>query len=302
MDSRLEARLNMYHAVIAYCDENAAIVATVPAFQTALTSLKAKVSSIVSTSQLEEEVISGITTDKGVLRTTLCEQAADIAALVYAYAASINNNTLKEAVDFSKTDLKLTKDDNLPQVCQNIHAAANDNLAALAPYGVTAPMLASLDDLIEDYAEAVPKPRNAAALKKTYNATIKALYKEADAILKEQMDKTAVSFKTTHPVFYETYKNNRIILDPATSSTQVAGIVRDQWTNNPVSGVAVQVVGQSYAATTNGSGEYTVKIPVPGEYNITFTKAGYVTKTEENVEITLGEETELDVIITQIPT
>lgn len=302
MNARLEARLNMYHAVIAYCDENAVIVATVPAFQTALTSFKAKVSSIVSTSQLEEEITSGIATDKGVLRTTLCEQAADIAALVYAYAASVNNNTLKEAVDFSKSDLRLIKDDNLPQVCQNIHAAANDNLAALAPFGVTAGMLSSLDDLIEDYAEAVPKPRNATALKKTYASTLKNLYAEADTILKEQMDKTAISFKSANAVFYETYKNNRIILDPATSATQVAGIVRDQWTNNPVSGVAVQVVDQSYSATTNGSGEYTIKIPVPGEYNITFTKAGYVTKTEENVEITLGEETELDVTITQIPT
>lgn len=301
MNSKQEARLNMYHAVIAYCDANNPIVLTIPAFDTALTSFRAKVSSIETTAQQEAQVISGVATDKNELRNSLCQQAADIAAVVYAFAASGNNNTLKEAVDFSKSDLRELRDDQLAPTCQNIHDAANTNLAALAPYGITAPMLSSFQDLIDDYSDAVPAPRNAAALRKTYAAALKTLFSEADEILKEQMDKTAVQFKTANEEFYNTYKNNRIILDPAVSSTQIAGVVRDQWTNNPVAGVAIQVDGESYATTTNGNGEYTLKIPEAGEFNITFTKSGYVSKTEENVEVTIGQETDLDVIINQIP-
>lgn len=295
MNSTQEAKLNMYHAVISHCDANTVIVATVPAFATVLTALKAKVSSIDSTVQLEAQVISGVATDKKTLRFTLAQQATDIAAVVFSYAASIGNNTLKEEVDYSNTELKRLKDDDLAPVCRNIHDAANDNLLALAPYGITAGMLSSFDTMIDDYATAVPKPRNAASLRKTYAAALKTLFKESDSILKEQLDKTAVQFKATDLGFYNTYKNNRIIIDAPNSPTQVQGEVTDINNGNELSNVLVEVVGFAYTTNTDSDGEYSVKIPVPDTYSLKFSKTGYQTKTIDNVVLKLGQTTSLDV-------
>ena len=153
----------MYHAVINYGNANPAIVATVPAFSTTFTSFKAKVSSIESTAQLETQVITGVATDKKTRKETLVQQATDIAAVVFSYASSVGNNTLKQQVNFSRSELLRLKDDELPATSHNIHDAANANLVALAPYGITAAMLTSFDTLISQYAAVVPSPRNAKA-------------------------------------------------------------------------------------------------------------------------------------------
>jgi hypothetical protein len=297
MDSRQEAKLNMYHAVINQGNSNLVPIESVPAFDNVFTIFSTKVSSIVTTAQLEAQVITGVATDKKVMRETLCRQTADIAAAVYPYAVSTGNNTLKEQVAFSKSDLRNLRDDQLAPTCRNIHDLANANLVALADYGITAPMLASLNTLIGSYEAKVPTPRNAASLKKTYATNLKTLFKDCDSILKNQMDKLAVQTKTAFPDFYTTYKNNRIILDAATSSTQVAGAVIGSNDSQPVSGVAITVTGQAYIATTNATGEYTLKIPVPGTYSLKFTKAGFQDKTINNVEVKLGQSTSLNITL-----
>lgn len=301
MTSRQEAKLNMYHAVITHCDANAGIIAGVTAFTSSLATFKLKVTGIDDTAQLEAEIISGIATDKKVLRTTLSQQAADIAALVFAYAKSTSNNTLAEAVDYSKSELGGLRDDELAPAAQNIHDAANTNLVALAPYGITAPTLTAFQTMITSYTDAVPKPRNAAAQKKTYSATLVTLFEEADAILKDQMDKIVVQFKTSHPDFYSTYKNNRVILDAPVSNSQAAGLIIDASTNDPVFGVTVTVDGQPYSGNSGPTGEYGVKIPAPGVYTLIFTKTGYQPLQQTNVIISLGQTTTKNVELTPAP-
>lgn len=301
MNSSQEAKLNMYHAVISHSDANPLITATVPAFDAMMAALKIKVDSIDSTVQQEALVISGVAADKKFLREILAQQAYKLAAAVFAYASSINNHTLKEEVDFSTTELLRHKDDELAPTCRNIHDAANANLAALAGYGITAPVLASFDGLIDQYAAVVPAPRNAAALRKTYAETLKTLFKDADNMLKNMLDKVAVQFIAGNLEFYNTYKNNRIIIDATTSHTQASGTVVSDIESEPIGGVAITIDGKPYVATTDADGNYSLKIPVPGTYNLTFTHAGFATKTINDVVVQLGKSTPLDVTMNILP-
>jgi hypothetical protein len=295
MTSRQEAKLNMYNAVVTYCQANNAIVASVPAFQTAFNDFQDIFSSILETAQLESQNITGVAMDKTQLRTTVVESTINVAAAVYAYAISTNNNTLKERVNYSLTELSHLKDELLGPTCMDISQAANDNIANLAPYNITAAVLTDLNANIGQYMLSVSGPRNAVTQRATYKTTIKNLFKDGDNILKNQMDKIALQFKTTNLEFYTTYFNNRIILDAGTSATQAEGIITQSGTETTISGVAVQVVGQSYSATSDGSGNYKVKIPIPGTFSIKFSKSGFADKTIDNVEITLGQSTSLDV-------
>ena len=295
MDSKQESKLNMYNAVITHCAANPAIIATVPAFQTALTNFQNVFGNIIETAQLEAQVIKGIAMDKSQYKTDLVQKASEIAAAVYAYAVTQNNNTLKEQVHFSVSDLLRMKDEILGPTCLNISNAANDNVASLAGYGITAAVITDFNDMISTYMGVVSNPRNAVTQRATYSASLKDYFKEGDDILKNQMDKIALQFKAANLEFYTTYKNNRIILDAGTSATEAEGIITQSGTETTISGVSVQVVGQSYNAASNGSGEYKLKIPVPGTYSIQFSKPGFANKTIDNVEITLGQSTSLDV-------
>jgi hypothetical protein len=298
MTSKQEAKLNMYNAVIAYCDESTGITETIPAFDTTLTAFKAEINAIETTAQLEAQIITGIAINKADLKKSLCNSAEGLAAALFAYATAEEDPVLQEKANYSFSDLFKLKDDELTFFVQNLHNDASAIVASLAPYGVTAATLSALEDLIEEYGDSVSAPRNAAALRKTYVAQLVTLFKECDTILKAQLDKLAVQFKTTQPEFYATYKNNRKIINSPTSATQAKGIIIDSVTGLPIYEVVVAVEEEEYNATSDLEGGYTVKIPQPGIYTLSFVKKGYQPYQSPNTEILLGQATVIDVQLT----
>ncbi len=154
MTSRNEAKLNMYRTIKQLCDDNATTVALNAAFLAAFNIYKAKLSTLITTVTSESLVIKGIAIDKAVFKKNLCQSTADIAAIIFAYASFINNNTLKQSINFSYSELFRIKDDLLAPTCQNIFNAASTNSAALVSYGITAPMLTAFQASITDYSTA----------------------------------------------------------------------------------------------------------------------------------------------------
>ena len=289
MNATQEAKLNMYRATQQHCEDNAAIVATVPAFSTAFNSFKSKVAAIIATVQQEDLVTKGVTIDKSEAKKTLCQLAADIAAPIFAFASSTNDNKLKQEVNFSYSDLFKSKDDQLAPRCQNIHDAGTSNLAALAPYGITAATLTTFQTTIDNYQTKVPTPRNAAALKVTIRTNLRNLIKETDKVLKEQMDKTAVGFKTSNPDFVRTYKANRVIIDPTKTTTTLKGAITNSVDKKFIAGATVVIEGTKLNAITNESGEYEIKPAPVGTFNIIATATKFKDQTKTNVAIKQGQ-------------
>ena len=145
-------------------------------------------------------------------------------------------------VDFPVSRLMRLRDELTAPNCQNIHDKGTANLAALADYGITAQMLADLQDLIDRYSADTPKPRSAISSRKTTTANLAALFDQTDRILKERMDKIVVLFRSSQPVFVETYENARRIIDPATTTTQLKGKVTDKSDSSPVKNATVTAV------------------------------------------------------------
>ncbi|HLK27156.1 MAG TPA: carboxypeptidase-like regulatory domain-containing protein [Puia sp.] len=299
MNKTYEARLNMFDAVNAFCNDNPIITATVPAFQDTLTDFQSIVDSIHSTAYLEAGVIKGITADKKELRLSLCEAAANLASVVYSYASSTDNNELKEKANFSVSSLKKMKDGMLASVCINIEGIANDNLAALADYGITAASLNDFDDQIKIYVGKASSPRNAVSQRASYSKTLKSLSKQANDLLKNQLDKIAVQFKKDYPDFYATYANNRIIVNPASSATQIAGIITST-NNEPVAGALVEIVGQSVSITTDAQGSFDLKPVGVGICSVKISKQGFADDVIDNVSVKLGKTTKLNAAIAPV--
>ncbi|MET0752036.1 MAG: hypothetical protein ABWZ66_01620 [Pyrinomonadaceae bacterium] len=228
MDSKQEAKFKMYNVVITRCDDNISIVDLNVAFKNAFTDFKAFVEQIGANAQKAGVVLKGITADKTVSKKDLSANAAKMGGLIYAYAAKNGNNGLKQSVDFSKSDLMKVKDGEIAAICQIIHDAGVENKAALKDYGVTDEKLANLQAAIDGYTGEVSKPRSAIIDRKVTKAQTKELFKQADEILVEQMDKLIEDFFDTNAEFVAQYKSARIIIDPKTGKT-----ITGENANNP---------------------------------------------------------------------
>jgi hypothetical protein len=311
MNANQEAKLNMYRTTENYCNENTVIISANPAFMTAFTELKAKIVAITTTLQQESLNITGITKDKNKWKVTLCESAADMAGVIYAYAVAISNDTLKQEVNYSLSALTKTREESLAARCQNIHDAAVANQTALLNYGITTAMITDLEAAIANFSAQTPKPRTAISQRKTLVSNLVQLFKEADAILQDRMDKIVVTFKAAHPDFVKTYESARKIVDPPHTTTQLKGTVTDKTTATPIKDAKVTIIAtpetvanNSTTATadpitvqTDASGEYLFK-PLPfGEYTMTVTASGYTQFDSNIIDVKLGEVNEYDVAL-----
>lgn len=295
MNARQEAKLTMYRAVEKHGDNNSTIIAAVPAFQTAFTNFKAKIAAITNTAQLKDTPLTGMVVDKSSSKQTLCEIATDTAGVIFAFASATGNQTLKQEVNFNLSKLLQTRDEQLAPRCQNIHARAIENKDALEDYGITDTKLTALQTAINNYAAETPKPRTALSQRKTLTSNLRQLFKDADAILTEQMDKLVSNFKAANPDFVATYETVRIIIDPATTATQLKGIVTDKSTGNPIKNAVVTIVELSKTTKTNFAGAYSFKPVANGTYTVTITATGFNNFQADGVEVKLGAITSLNV-------
>ncbi|HEX8249697.1 MAG TPA: carboxypeptidase-like regulatory domain-containing protein [Pyrinomonadaceae bacterium] len=295
MNSKLQAKLNMYDAVKTVCQDNATTVATINAFKTALDEFKDKISTIKEVAQQKDMATTGIAADKKVRKQNLSRIASAVAGAIYAYAAVTGNNTLKQEVKFKNSDLLRTKDALLAPRCQNIHDLGAANVAALADYGINAAKLTELQTAINDFADAAPKPRAAKTTHSTIVASLTQLFDEADAILTERMDPLIGLFAATNPDFVATYQSARIIVDAPTTATQLKGTVTNQADGTPVIDATVTIVEAAKTAQTDSTGKYTIKPVEIGTYTVTVTKTGFNDFQITGVEIKLGQVNSLNV-------
>jgi Carboxypeptidase regulatory-like domain len=297
MNAKQNAKFRMYRATETHCSDNLEITKNMPAFTAAFNNFKAKLTEITGTTQQRSSVLVGITTDKNVSRQNLGKQASDAAGMIFAFASVIGNNTLKQQVNVSETKLVQTNEEQFVSRCQNIHAKGTEHLAMLADYGITEQTLNNLQSAIDEYVAKSPKSRTAKSSRKTMTANLSQLFREADIILKEQMDKLVVVFRAEHPDFVKTYEATRIIIDPATTTTQLKGKVTNQADGTPIKGAAVNVVEANLTVQTDAKGGYLVKPIIVGKYTVKFSAAGFASKEIDEVDAKLGAVNVLNVAL-----
>ncbi len=301
MTDEQNAVYSMFTVVDAVLDANAVAVATVPALVTAQTNLKAKIDAIANTSEQQQTVTSGITPDKNFTRDALRNTTVINAGLLYAYAVSVNDIILQSLSKVTMSDLKSLKDDDLSERAQTIHDNANTHIAALPPFGITAATLTSYQTLIDNYTAKAPAPRAKQSEQVALTEQLKTLIKETRTLCRTTLDTLMLNFKLSDTEFYNTYKAAREIIDQGNIPTQAAGIITSSSSGDELSDVLVEVIGQTFTATSDGDGEYSVKIPIPGTYSIKFSKPDYIPQTIPGIVIKLGQTTNLDVELVLAP-
>lgn len=291
MTDKQENKLSMYRATETVLNDNIAIWTGNALFTTVKTALSAKIAALLTARQRQQEIITGIATDKQVLRKIMTTKAGSIAAKVVIYAEDTNNNELLNEVKVGNSRLDKERDDAIAGICQNILDHANDNLVALAAYGITAPMLADLQTAITTYAAKVPKPRVAQAAKKAVTTEITNLIKDIDKTLKVRVDKLMEDYKTTETEFYNTYKSAREIIDLGATHTKMEVKIYsiDGSTVQNAYAFLLQNNIILYSATSDADGKVIFPKVKPGTYALKVWGKKFTPKEETGIKFKAGK-------------
>jgi hypothetical protein len=252
-----------------------------------------KIALIQATENRQQRTTKGVTTNKKNKKLLLIEKALVVAGGILSVAQETNDTELFELVNFTASELEHIGDTLLLDRVTLILDTGNANAAAILPKGITAVILGELQTMVTEYETVVVSPRDLIVDKKTATAQLKVLFLDTDALLKDNLDRLMMQFKTSDNEFFRKYFNGREIIDLGTQHTRLGGVITDS-EGNPLEGVTVTAVEADLEEVSDAEGIYLFKPFIPGDFTITFAKTGFVTQTFEDVHVSPGQHLVLD--------
>lgn len=244
---------------------------------------------------------SGLKDNKELRREALIVQTLDVSKRMLAYATVEEIATLKTEAKVTDSELRKLADTKLKARAQGIHALALTNTAGLAPYGITPEVTARLLANINAYDTAIPQPKLGINDAKQNTAKLDALFKDNDGQLKKT-DAVIELVKTSHPDFYNSYKNLRKVVTTGKGKLAMQVMVKDAVTGEGIQKVMVvieeangdgkkQMSGAELVKNvkhTSKKGGFKLKSLPEGTYTITASKPGFATEVI-TVNVVAGE-------------
>ena len=173
-------RYEMHRAVLGTLDTHADAWAAVPAMQV-----------------LRDRLAAAIDTVRGLARSQ-----ARTSAPATAVKADLRDAALAEYSEVVVAEAR-----------EHLPAPEADPTTGLGAYGVTAAFVDELDALDDDFAAALSTPREAIAARKSAGRAIAVATRQAQTLLRKELDPTVDFLAPDAPAFAADYRNARIIVD-----------------------------------------------------------------------------------------
>ena len=216
MNKRIDNKMIMLRDIISFMKQNEAIWNNSAALVAAFYELENLVSQIEQILQTTGNDNSGLTEAKKLQIEALIKKVYELASALFALASKIKDPALKAKVDFTISDLRNMRNNELSKTSKNTLDLGRANLTALTEYGTTEGKLNNLDGQIEQYKSILPARRISVFEGKTANEKLKVLLKQALELLTDQIDRLMVPFATDKPDFYSSYLSGRKVVDYGT--------------------------------------------------------------------------------------
>jgi hypothetical protein len=211
MNTLQSNKLTMYENVLDVMHTHAAAWKKTPIVAEAVKELEATIPQIRKAGAAKATSLSGVTTAKGRKKGEMAELAYRVAGLAGAYAAKADNDTLREALHFTRTQLAQCKDNSAIDRCTAIHDKVRPLLAGVEAYGVTAADLDALKAAIAAFQGLIRAKGQQRTTRTTTVQSLASLFTHADTLLKVQLDKLMLRYEPTHREFFEAYANSRVL-------------------------------------------------------------------------------------------
>jgi len=199
-------------------DENNAIWATMTPFADAVTRLKNKVSAIDTAAQ-KQETPTGATQGKAGARDALEDVLFLACEALGVLAHTSNDQDLLALTDITRSGIDKLDSEGLSNRAALVLAQANNTKTELATLQVTQTNIDELTQALQNYNTAKAGPRQATVTRVAQTESLSTLMREANDILRNQIDKMINLFSRSHPQFVSSYEAARVIVDRAASHT-----------------------------------------------------------------------------------
>ena len=211
MNTLQSNKLTMYEHVLDVMHTHAAAWKKTPIMAEVVKELEAAIPQIRKAGAAKATSLTGVTTAKGRKKGEMAEIAYRVAGLAGAYAAKADNDGLRAALHFTRTQLVQCKDNTAIDRCTAIHDQVRPLLAHVEAYGVTAADLDALKGAIAAFQGLIRAKGQQRTTRATTVQSLAGLFTHADALLKVQLDKLMLRYEPTHREFYEAYANSRVL-------------------------------------------------------------------------------------------
>jgi len=286
MKDSQENKYSMYLAVKKVLVDNTGVWSVLQAFVTAVGTYMMKLDRIGDLVEVQETPTTGVRKDKLLALDLMVDRTVALAGAVFAYATEVNNQTLRDVMAVTESDLRQVRDTLAVERARSVYDHAAPLAGSLSDYGVTAVEIADVDMAITAFADSIPQPRVAITTRKGATTELAIVMKQVDGVLKDTLDKLMPKFKTTAPEFYASYFNARIIVDSggAHGRAELQLTVVMEGTLAPVHDARVTVTPKGKNGVTDAAGKLALKGLHQGQATVTVVKPGLVT---QEVEVTL---------------
>ena len=275
-----ERKLNMYLLLQQFItDTPPEVLAAMPNFSSLFTDFNAKVGVLNENSGRQQLQRGGNLVQKAVVRERVAMTGSIIASKVMAYASNVGNDVLFEEVNYPKSSLTSCSETLFVTRCAIIHDKALAHLADLATYAIDNKML---DDFNKDYLlfdSMIPRPQQGVVTKKIATQALRTNFKDS-AILLDKMTLLTKMLVESHPDFYRDFTASKRLTAPAYRTLGARGAVVDS-NGNRIALVTIACVALGIKHKISKSGGFYLRNLPDGIYPFTFSRAGYVTVTQD---------------------
>lgn len=201
MNAIQEDKLGMFIKCKLYLQNNAATLAINPAIAVLATSLDTTINAIVDADSTATRDLTGYTQNKAEVRTQLETAILTVAAACRGYYTTNANTAKKQLVSLVKTDLYNSRDADVLVISDRILDVATPLSAQLAPWGVNAATITSLNSLTNSFKDWVQKPRTEQINSQVAGEQVGTLFGNADVVLGNADDQMAIYQYTNEPLY-----------------------------------------------------------------------------------------------------
>jgi hypothetical protein len=178
-----------------------------------VTEYKGILGQIRTTSADRSVTTTGLTKTKSEKRAWMIEKTVELASLGFVYAERQKDQTLKAMFNYTKSDLVNLADNAVVDQCTAIYNQLNKLSPSLSPYGITATDLEEWHASICSFKNTIGEKGSTKGTRSANTQRQNMLFKQANSLLKNQLDKLMVRYKKTNPDFYNAYVSARVVAD-----------------------------------------------------------------------------------------
>jgi hypothetical protein len=210
----------MLIAVLALLKISTVITAVIPAFAAVVARLQQIADDINTRANERNQSEAGTYDARDGAEEELLDTLDEVANALVAYASNDHLPDVREIAGIKRSKLDKMAKAELVLRADAIIALAIKYKQQIARYGAPAEKVDSLQPALDAFKGSMDAVATGASGRTGAVKTLKSMFNEADAVLKDSLDRMAATLQNSNPQFYASYKAARVIHDLGGSHTK----------------------------------------------------------------------------------